>query len=396
MAGHVYEWARRRGYWVTDPPFTHLLLDGGKLRVPPESEAAFLNAYAASLFRRPDKRPCIVELRTPVFKMFVDLDMRWDSETRARDVMLTGVPTVVSALGEVVSSADSEAIVCLANAVKEDKDGWKMGMHVVWPGVLVTSGTAVALRTRMLERLAGVAVEGLRGSWDTVVDSSVYTSNGLRMPWSAKGRGDGRYYRVLGTDPDTVSSLRDTLRRLSIRTHQTEPTIRLETGSADIHATSTQWVSKSLAPYADVLDGLAGALPVQFLGQKFTGMVATEHCYMFRSTARYCFNLGTAHRTNNVYFMLTKKGVCQRCFCRCETTEGRKYGMCKDFSSDYWTVPPEVIRAFFPEDDEPEPEPERPSTVASMPSRMGKSYLSLDNLVARSRPKPPAAKKKRT
>lgn len=60
-----------------------------------------------------------------------------------------------------------------------------------------------------------------------------------------------------------------------------------------------------------------------------------------RIDSQYCMNIGREHSTNTVYMLvnlLTKSAV-MKCYCRCETTEGRrsivngKKQMCKDFSS---------------------------------------------------------------
>lgn len=402
---HVYDWASGRGYRLpfdSDARPTHLLLDGGKWRVPDEAHGALLNAYAASLLRRPDMRPCVVEVRTPVFKMFVDLDSRFASPAQAEDARAGrgAISRLLQRVCEAVAPGEP-ALVCAADRAKPDGDGHKLGFHIVWPGVLVAAHTALALRARLVEDLAArpdlAPALGLVNDWPAAVDASVYTSSGLRMPWSAKGKGDGRYYElafrvdegggVASARATTVSELRDALRQLSIRCFAAEPTVVLGE-PARPEAADHEWAPKSLAGYGDVLPRVAGCLPIQFAGQKFTAVMAAEHCFLLRSTARYCFNLGRAHRTNNVYFVLTRRGVCQRCYCRCETDEGRKYGMCKDFSSDSWPVPREVLDAFFPpgDDEEPPPKRQRGGGPGAMPSRAGKSFLALDSLVARSRP----------
>lgn len=410
---HIYDWARGRGYWVRPGPqpqtATHLLLDGGKLCVPDESHAAFINAYAASLVRCPERRPCVVELRTPVFKMFVDLDTRFGSVEEAERARRTGMEDLVRALTGQVCSVTKEAaraLVCACNVPKREEAGtWKLGFHVVWPDVLVTPEAALRLLEVFSEQLPPPQEYSLVETWGTILDKSVYKGNGLRMPWSAKGRGDGRFYElafVLGDEyrrvgpMGTVSELRDAVRALSIRTFGVAPTIDVQSTSQDSQRETLPTTHHHVSAYSDVLDKVAGVLPVQFLGQKFTGIIATEHCFMLRSTARYCINLGRAHRTNNVYFMLTKRGVCQRCYCRCETTEGRKYGMCKDFTSEYWTVPTDVLRAFFPDvtdDAHAHPSSVETRTVGAMPSRAGKAFLSFDSLASRSRP--PLGKRKK-
>lgn len=406
----VYEWCRSRGYWLarasTDRP-THLLLDGGRLRVPDESHGDFVNAYAAALVRYPARRPCVVELRTPVFKMFADVDVRFESEEGAR------APTALVEAFRAMTRccAADRALVCASNEPKHEEDGsWKRGFHVVWPEVRVGAKTALALRAAMLDALRDLDPRtlGVRGGWDTILDASVYTSNGLRMPWSAKGRGEERYYRLeyeLTDDavhpraPRTVSELRAALHLLSIRTFGLPATHRSGDDDDDDGETGTTAVRRgATSQYADVLPRVADCLPIQFAGQQFSGLVATDNCFMLRSTARYCFNLGRAHRTNNVYFMLTRKGVCQRCYCRCDTSEGRKYGLCKDFSSPYWAVPPEVLKSFFGDSvaaDDPSSQPPQSHQpqVSAMPSRASK--VDIDALLARSRPAPaPRARKK--
>ena len=87
-------------------------------------------------------------------------------------------------------------------------------------------------------------------------------------------------------------------------------------------------------------------LPKQYKG------VALQNAFSFtnnnvrsniiaRVESQYCMNIGREHATNTVYLLvntLTKKAV-MKCYCRCDTTEGRrtivkaKRQMCKDFSS---------------------------------------------------------------
>lgn len=425
---HIYDWLRARGYWLptaardgayaasAEP--THLLLDGGKARVPDESHGEFLNAYAVSLLRFPQRRPCVVELRTPVFKMFLDLDTRFATVAaaeQARSGCGGGLLGALACIGRVVDGCVGDscaALVCASSSAKAEEDGSvKLGFHVVWPDVPVTAATALELRRQMLVALGeGHPPEGagLVGRWETTIDACVFRANGLRMPWSGKGRGDGRFYALRWVlrageleprDISALSAVREALRSLSIRSpSSTQPVLHLSApdgGSDQQQPERGKPCHAALEAYSDVLPRLAASLPIEFLGQRFTGLVETDHCFMLRSTARFCINLGRAHRTNNVYFLLSKRGVSQRCFCRCETTEGRKYGLCKDFSSPCWEVPKEVLDAFFPGGgggdtdaaaaSAAEPPPP-PASVSAMPSRVAKSFLSLEALMARSRP----------
>ncbi len=400
---HVYDWAKRRGYWTRDrEAATHLLLDGGKLAIPDDANGEFLNAYAASVVRYPNAKPCVVELRTPRFRMFADLDVCPAADFDAESFL----ETVLDAF-----DVPGRAIVSTPNVAGA---GGKRGFHVTWPDAVVTTAIAAHLRRRALARLEGVPGY----AWETVLDASVYASNGLRLPWSAKGREDRRYYEAcFARGPGgalrplratTVSQLREAVRDASIRAFSTAalyvPEDAPEGAAEPAEGGGVKTHSLSLSPYAHVLDDITAALPPQFAGQKFTGLVATEHCFMLRSTARYCFNVAREHTSSNVYFQLTSKGACQKCYCRKETTEGRKYGTCKDFASQYWEVPRRVLDAFFPGADEecsstspPPPAAARApaAQTSTMPSRSAKAFLRLDAIIARSRPPlaRPAAKK---
>ena len=55
--------------------------------------------------------------------------------------------------------------------------------------------------------------------------------------------------------------------------------------------------------------------------------------YIFYSQSKYCSNIGKNHNSEHIYFKLNREGICQKCFCKCDTMDGRKYGFCKDYSS---------------------------------------------------------------
>ena len=63
----------------------------------------------------------------------------------------------------------------------------------------------------------------------------------------------------------------------------------------------------------------------------------------------YCFNKGANHRSNRIWFHVSEKGICCRCFCRCNTGEGRKTGKpCSDFSSFTKTIANKDLLVLFP------------------------------------------------
>lgn len=380
----AYEWLRAGGYTMAKAAddgreATHLFLDGGKAAVPDDVNGTFLNAYAAAVVRAPPhQRPCIVELRTPVFRMFMDMDACFSATADDTDVV-TRATLVLLHVARLAREAFEEPAadvmeVCVASERKGCGDGgFKQGFHVVWPDVYAAPATALAFRQKLLET-------PLPDPWpftndpEKVFDASVFRSNGLRMPWSNKGRGDTSHYIPRASlvwdgedvvlrrhaEPAGVADVRAHVARLCIRAFD-RPETRVaedihrrtaeEAGPAGGSGSGARPSCANLRRYAHVLPALDAALPVQYTGQHFTGLVEGESCFMLRSSSRWCGNLKKgSHSSNNVYFVLSRKGIHQRCYCRCETTEGRFYGMCKDYCGPTHPVPPEVIEAFFGDD----------------------------------------------
>ncbi len=58
-----------------------------------------------------------------------------------------------------------------------------------------------------------------------------------------------------------------------------------------------------------------------------------ENVFILCSQSKYCSNIGRNHNSEHIYFKLNRDGICQKCFCKCDTMDGRKYGFCKDYSS---------------------------------------------------------------
>lgn len=353
-------WLRDNGWWLphasADKP-THLLLDGGKARVPDDSAGAFLNAYTLAVVRGP--APCLVELRTAVFRLFLDLDLAFSAPLDF-DAVMRALQARAAAFFD--TPEPPRAVVCDTAARPLDTGHTKQGRHVVWTNVYATPATALAFRAACVEDLEAAMPGACIKPWATAVDACVFTSNGLRMPFSAKGRGnpatyvpaavwvgDGAEQPAVG-EVRGVSEVRRWVRELSIRAFgvdETPPRPGVAVAEAPAAGGGVGGVSRSLREYEAVLPALDAALPVQFAGQRFTSVLKAECCYLLRSSSRFCLNRGAAHNSCGVYFILSLKGVRQACFCRCETTEGRRYGMCRDFKSDVWPVSDEVLRGFF-------------------------------------------------
>ena len=220
---------------TTTTTTTHLLLSGGKLAVPESDAGAFLNAYALAVVR--GERPCVVEIRTPLFGYFVDLDIRVRGEYPGDAALQAVCSAVAGAAGAAFEELPGRVVACRA-ALKAESDGsTKVGVHLHWPGTVVSSRGALAVRDVILTSLKSSSSSSLAGfegqPWDSVVDAAVYKGSGLRMAWSGKYASDERVYApwleydsfsrewTACADASGVAAIRDWVTALSVRVSPT-------------------------------------------------------------------------------------------------------------------------------------------------------------------------------
>ena len=365
---------RRRGWTCTDgrPP-THFLLDGGKLSVPDEHAGTFLNIYFRSVAVKRE-RLCVVELKTPVFRLFFDLDIRFskaaDTEavTKTIDHLCVSIHRFVTEgffdihqknSQQALDTVSDISYVCQA-PTKDENDGIKYGVHLIFPGIYVNSPIALKARETLLEAIPDAFDDTFtmpKNSWEDVIDDSVYRANGLRMLYSHKGRVENRAYVPTGVIENTairqikpsVSEARDILHSCSLRMctatltpcHGGEHEIA---DTEDTHRVDGLVIGKcvSIAPYLDATESLRQHLPDVYKNVSFVGAFQTDHAVMLKTNSRYCYNIQREHRTSTVYLVVTKHGVSQRCYCRKD-----EYG-CRQYHGPDTPLPVSVVREFLP------------------------------------------------
>ena len=138
------------------------------------------------------------------------------------------------------------------------------------------------------------------------------------------------------------------------------------------------------------LAALQACLGPDHAGQRFTDLTRLgADCVSLRSSSRFCANLGRPHKNNTVYFVLTRAGLSQRCFCKCDTTEGRAYGYCRDFRGPPLAVPAQAVDALLrPPDDAPDAPAQAPrapqppqALQGRLPSKLRTGSMSLSELL---------------
>ena len=413
---HVYEWAKCRKYFGRGGggDVSHLLLDKGVLCVPESSNDDFIHEYSRGVLMgcRPS---CIVEYKPRVFRMFYDLDIVTNDIQMAKMMSAGDFQENVKNIMHVICVATvflfdvvrSSATICISNVPKKKGDEIKVGVHITFDNIFVTSPTALHIREKVLE-LLGVEENPFSNSWEQIVDSAVFKGSGMRLPWAAKQDDLKRVYiprleylldsaesGIIETKlcPDDIikslTSVKEVISKTCLRakgvlTKLRNPEIDIECSSP---TNSGSFSHASLREYSSTIAEIERLIPAQYEGN-VTGVIKAEHVYMFRHSSRYCENVGRNHKSSNTYFMVSKAGMRQCCYSRKEEDGGQKYCRCSDFRGEYIKLPSSLVEELFPDEDDKKNLPPPP-----MPSSSIEHFLSLDSMIARARKKPVAKKK---
>lgn len=399
-----------RGWWMragAQTPATHLLLDGGRLCVPDDHAGTFLNMYFNAVLRK--ERVAVVELKTPIFRLFFDIDAR--VATDATDLTPT-LQCIYAAVHEFWAISGAVRMLVCAAPPKPQDDGTKLGFHVVFPTVYVNAPIALAFRDVLLKALDDACPDTCLNTWADAIDPCVFKANGLRALYSSKGPNEDRAYvpwghvETSGTEPlhkniERVGTLTAPDKRVWVH----ECSLRVFNATLtpcvgghdtiadqpDVHRAGGVIVGRSVAldAYAEWLPKVQGALPAMYATQRFVGVFKTDTAVMLRSSSRYCQHVGREHRTSTVYFCISRRGVCQKCYCRKDDSG------CALFSSQQYPLADEVITAFVPDALACKVLPEQEFVARKLPSKK-RTTNSLDALLSRSRfLQPPVQKGKK-
>ena len=413
---HVYDWAKSRKYFGRSGggEVSHLLLDKGVLCIPESSNDDFIHEYSRGVImgRRPS---CIVEYKPRVFRMFYDLDIV-TKDIKMAKMMSSGdfsenvkniMHTICIATVFLFDVTRSSATICISNVPKKKGDEIKVGIHITFDNIFVTSPTALHIREKVLELLR-VEENPFANPWEQIVDSAVFKGSGMRLPWAAKHDDLRRVYiprveylldseesGIIETQlfPDEIikslASVKEVISNTCLRargslTKLRNPEIDIECSSP---TNSGNFSHASLREYSSAIGEIERLIPPRYEG-KVTGVIKADHVYMFRHSSRYCENVGRNHKSSNTYFLVCKSGMRQCCYSRKEEDVGQKYCRCTDFRGEYIKLPAALTEELFPDEDEKKNLPPIP-----MPSEMSKNYLSIDAIVARAQKKPVQKKK---
>ena len=285
----------------------------------------------------------------------------------------------------------------------------KTGIHLLWPELYVTSEAVWDMRESVIADLAKTF--GQRGGpmnpWRDVVDLAVYKAcTGLRMMGSRKtdtcpvckgkrgpspcskcgnrGKVDaGRPYAPLfATDSDGrrdkeredlyranyYSLLVDTKIRYRgpatlgfalplgaptfATSNQTKPLALDKSGHEKTAPTARQLPPES--PEHEAMQSFFRDTTSHYSTVVVESLKRTKDkellVHVTGTNCRYCQNVGRNHRSNRIYFVVTTRGVVQRCHDPTDVLDAEmKYGLCRDYASTAIPLPPAISGTLFPD-----------------------------------------------
>ena len=280
---------------------THLLMDGGKLKVEDKELPKFLNEYIKCVNAGEDI--ALVEKlgKRCMMKFFIDVDKVEENNVRC--------DKIVEAANEIIRK-EPNIYKCTHGK----------GLHIVY-NMVVHMEDAI----EYCKRIKGMLEEPEKSS----IDESVYKT-GLRMVGSKKYVNNemcNRCYMPLGHMKGEVMNM-NMLKPSIVRVKS------IETEYKRSGSTNTEGIQSVLKK-----------IDKEYENIKMTKKVKFGEYICISTMSKYCTNIGKEHKNNKVYFVIDPdQNIYQKCFCKCDTTEGRKYGRCSEYKSKKVRVPNNVYK----------------------------------------------------
>jgi hypothetical protein len=345
---------------------SHVLMDGGVLSVPFDRLDNFYQICVQCI--KEGENIFVVEQKTQCYNFFLDIDYK-DTVVLDIDQIQPISKTIFSKVKNFCKD-DQKVIVSVSKPKK--KDGLiKTGIHINFPDLFVDQHGAIQLMYHIIHTLNNIYPDI---DWFKYIDPSVYGSlnnktkgSGFRMPWShkrskheeCKGQGcescnqsgkitENEYLPIfmLYQNEEILLSQEPTVEMLhltTVRSSRNESTcvsipdaVEMPKVIQKVEKTFTKAQTRNEIFDNDLSPLLETFIRKYLPGQKDARVLKifkNKTTFLILTNSKYCENLGRNHSSNHVYFLVRNfdSTICQKCFCTCETTEGRKHGFCKDF-----------------------------------------------------------------
>lgn len=332
-----------------DRKVTHFMLDGGKIDLTEDYEI-FQQIYAKNI----KEKNCIVELKTDIFKLFIDFDV-----LTSEDFDISKYIKIIQETINDIYGIETICIITYANrdkCVKRDSLEYiKKGFHFHWPEILVNKEIAIRIRSMIIVRFTTIfgKVPEFYENWEKIIDKSVYEHNGLRLLGADKcSISDGiktyeeRVYIVHSvysgkeySDELTKNYKENSLKALkdtSLRSYETEITKCnvLPDYTSDDEYTNESSGFDIIEKDTNVDKAIKRFFANYAYGYRLEDLrkiikIKDKEIYIIESKSKYCQNIDDYHSNNHIFFKITPFGFCQRC----RSERMGNFGCCRDYSS---------------------------------------------------------------
>jgi hypothetical protein len=370
---------------------SHLLLNGYKLYIKDENLSIFNKKYAETISQ--NEKLYIVECKKQIFKLFFDLDfllskeqydkIKEDIENKSENIFMDIIKIINDVIYDfyeeyhdcIVTTADDKKVKKIIKNEENpeninSKELIKKGFHLHFPNINTNKNMALEIRKTCILKINKYN-DFFENSINDILDEHVFASSGLRLTGSRKGHfvtqtkefvDEGRPYNLLyilrdnEINEDIFKELNENMLELINKTSiittdeyitniKHNPNLECdecddendnESGNAENFQTgSWKRLKKDDVKYEIIIHYFS--IYLKDYNKKDIKRIFysdNESIYILCSQSKYCTNIGKNHNSEHIYFKLNKDGICQKCFCRCDTTDGRKHGYCKDYESD--------------------------------------------------------------
>jgi hypothetical protein len=276
-------------------------MNGGTLCVPSTETNEFMNVYVNEV-SLPNNKLYVVELKTPIFKFFMDIDYVAHSKLSPDDII-----KIVKDIHQVIPG---KCIVATAPPKPKD-DLIKTGIHIIWPELTVNKQKAIQLMNDVKNTLS----ENISKH----IDDSVYKGSGLRMIWSYK---KGKY----GDEDPYVPFYNAYTDKLISNTHPNVTALTMfsiRIGDSTITTCNTGYESTDIELFLYTCmnnelryKGFIGTKPDTFIITRIIKDPSSDGIFYIQTQSRFCMHKMSVHKSNHVYFVIdtTRRVLFQKCF----------------------------------------------------------------------------------
>ncbi len=392
-----------------DESESHFLYDGGVAYIPIEKEYEFLKLYSIDLKNNVELH--YVERRKNKYKFMIDLDIYdtycWSNEEiiNVSKIINSTINEFYNNKSN-NNSIDIYCIVCRIVGIPKIKDGLThSGVHIIFPKLYVNDNIALMLREAVLQKIGMIIAKDKEDKeektntttepvlkdlkWNDIFDPRIYEGNGFTMVGSHKVKEENiRIYMpftVLNKNGSVkevylerlLNNYLDMMLDTSIRYI---PEAFQESNIDDYGPTNVpEWLDKNImvnmatvrpkrgnkncmTDAQDMVYKIIHSAIIKFMPDykhephlireifrypDSNGSPDKNGALLISTNSKYCMNLGREHKSCGIYFYANRKGLCQKCLCPCNNTNGRKSGLCKNYTSEYFPFETDLCIVLF-------------------------------------------------